>query len=437
MSSSFSMKQLAGAALFLVLAVAVFVKDAQAQSPLGSSEIRQCLSIQNAIQLSVQRDPDVLVAQQAEESAAASVTEARALYRPSVSVFGRSGFGDAGAVDNSVSSQIGLRASQRVFDFGDAKYARAFARANEKATVEETQTVRLQTALETGLAWLDYLEASDQMTLTNEREQYFERQLNAVDQALLEGGATRTERATVASRLADAQSFALELKFRRSRSQTQLEIDTGQTLNPCSSDNYIDTASTSLVLPDRVVSRALSNNPEINALRHRAKAAEADRDRRKRARLPVINLVATGSYASFDRFDNFRFRDRIGVDVSIPLYSGGTLSAGNRRASAQLSIVKGQLLDAERAIETDIRIAMDRIEFLRKQQKARAEVEDQARLQFEAAQIEQRAGTQTLRELIEIRLEFESASLQSVRTRYDLLREQMRLLMITGELAAA
>lgn len=63
----------------------------------------------------------------------------------------------------------------------------------------------------------------------------------------------------------------------------------------------------------------------------------------------------------------------------------------------------------------------------------REEVEKQTRLQFEAAEIEQGVGVRTLRDLIDIRLEYEQAGLQTIRTRYDLLRERLRLMSLTSQ----
>jgi outer membrane protein TolC len=91
-------------------------------------------------------------------------------------------------------------------------------------------------------------------------------------------------------------------------------------------------------------------------------------------------------------------------------------------------------LDAERRLKENTEITVRRIKSLEKQLRARLEVEKQTRLQFEAAEIEQAAGTRTLRELIDIRLEFEQAGLEVIRTRYDSLRQRLQLLALTAQL---
>jgi outer membrane protein len=337
-------------------------------------------------------------------------------------------------VDNSISNQVGVRVSQRLIDFGDAKLARREASANRDAAGEDVNQARLDAALGTALAWLDHSEAKAQIERTQDRERFFQEQLDAVDAALEQGGATRTERATVASQLADAEGFGLELTFRRDRAATELRIDTQSQTVPCTDPQSVSRMALRVPTAELAAARALSNNPRLQALRDRAEASESASKRQKRARLPVISVVATGSYASFNRFENFEFRDRVGVDVSVPLYSGGALRAQSRQGEARASVARNQLLDAERRIEENARIARQRIESLQRRLRARTEFEYQTRLQFEAAEIERTAGTQTLRELVEIRLEYETASLQRIRTQYDIYREQLALLALSGDL---
>lgn len=398
-----------------------------------SSSFQACLSFSDAMSLSAARDPEVLIAKANEREAGAAVADARSLYRPQISAFGRTGLGETGAVDNSVSNQVGIRASQRVIDFGDAKYARRAATANLAASAQDTRQASATAALETGLSWLEIREAREQIDLTQARREYFLQQVTAVDRALEQGGATRTERASVASQLADAEGFVLELEFREDRAKTQLKIDTGKTSRPCSGDGQLESKTLQLESVAFAKDLALSQNPQITALRKRADALEAQRKRQSRFRLPIIDLVATGSYASLNRFENFEFRDRIGVDVSVPLYSGNSLKAGNQRARARLSIAQNQTLNSERQLTEDVEISVRRIKSLTNQLNAREEVEKQTRLQFEAAEIEQGVGVRTLRDLIDIRLEYEQAGLQTIRTRYDLLRERLRLMSLTSQ----
>jgi len=412
--------------------------SAQSQfSDLDSSSIQSCLRLEDVLKLSSQRDPSVIIARAQERAADADITDAKSLFRPQISAFGRSGFGDTGVIDSSISNQVGIRASQRVFDFGDSKFAKQAASFGYEASLEETRQAQYQAALGTGLFYLEWIEANQQIETTKRRREYFARQLESIDSLLERGGATRTERASVASQLSNAEAFVLEIQFRKEQALTQVQIDTGSRSQLCATQPAETTLATqfkNLGNPESAAQYALANNPLIKSLEKQADQLEAVKNREKRSRLPIIDIVATGSYSSIGGFDQFEFRDRIGVDVSVPLYSGNAIGARNQRAAARQSIARGRVLDAQRQLRKDVSITYRRILSLQSQYESRLDVEEQTRLQFEAAEMEQGFGTKTLRDLVEIRLEFEQASLETIRTKYDLIRQQLQLLVLTSNL---
>ena len=405
---------------------------------LAVSSSANCLRMSDVLQLSADRSPSVLISRGFEAEADTQITQARSLFQPRVSAFGRSGAGDTGIVDSGVSNQAGLRASQRIFDFGDAKYARRSARSNFEASVEDTKQARLSAARDTGNTFLSLLEAEEQIALTSRRRDYFARQLAATDKLLQGGAATRTERAAVASQLADAESFVLELEFRRESALAQVQIDTEASVNHCASEiesnNLLKTKLLLLQNEDVAAQSAIANNPSVKALEKRAAGLEADKEREQRSRLPVIEVVATGAYSSLGGFDQFEFQERIGLNVSVPIFAGNSITAARKGAGAREAIARGRVLDAQRRLRKDVSIGYRRIASLEKQLQRRQEVEDQTLLQFEAAELEQNAGTKTLRDLIEIRLEYEEAGLQTIRTKYDLERQRLSLLSMTAAL---
>ena len=394
-----------------------------------------CLRFDDVLRLSAERDPNVIIAKAQETESDADIKDAKSLFRPQISAFGRSGFGDTGVIDSSISNQVGVRASQRVFDFGDSKYARQAATFGFEASLEETRRAKLQASQQTGLSYLALIEAEEQIELTKRRRDYFARQLSAVDSLLSRGAATRTERASVASQFADAEAFVLELNFRKEEATTQVQIDTGSSAPLCATSatqSLLKQRFAGLQNPELASQIAIDKNPEIKSLEKRAESLEAVRKREKRSRLPIIDVVATGSYSSIGGFDQFAFRDRIGVDISVPLYSGNAIGARNQRASARHAVARGQVLDAQRRLRKDVSIGYRRTLSLEAQLMSRLNVEEQTLLQFEAAEIEQKAGAKTLRDLVEIRLEYEQAGFQRIRTKYDLMRQQLQLLTLTA-----
>lgn len=426
----------------LALLTPAFIMTAQAQSSKGISTITPiatspegCLRLTDVLELAGRRDPSVLIARAGEDGADADIDQARSLYRPRLDAVGRTGVGSTGVVDSGVSNSIGFRASQRLIDFGDAKYARRSARADFAAAQDDTRQAALDAATQAGFALLEYHEAIAQIKLTERRRDYFSRQLDSIDKLLEMGGATRTERASVASQLSEAKGFVLELEFRRDRARTQIELATRASSPICAiSDNSDFSSEHSYLVAQQAVTEALDNNPALGALRNRAEGEAARARRETRARLPIISVVATGAYSSIGGFDQFEFRDRVGVDVTVPLYSGNALRAQKRRATARETAARARVFDREQQLREDVSITWQRLNSLEKQLQTRAEVEHQTRLQFEAAEIEAAAGTITYRDLVELRLEFEEAGLARIQTTYDLEQQKLVLRSLTGRL---
>lgn len=396
-----------------------------------------CLSLKTALILSAKQDPAVAIARAQETEAEADIKTARSLFRPQVSAFARTGAGNVGLTDSILQNQVGVRASQRIFDFGDAKFARSAARFGFKASQFDLRQVQLISALNTGLAYLQVAQAQEQMIITQERRDFFAQQLASVDILLREGNATRTERANVASRLADAEASGLELQFVLDSAKTQVELDTGLLPEICDESDHSNLLKALTgAIPDRssAVEIALNQNPNVEALKNRALELGSERKREKSSRFPIISVTGVSAFSSAGSITDLDQQNRVGLDVSFPLYSGNALGAANQRVGAQEAAAQGRVLELERQLTEEVSISYQRIESLSNQLISRKEVEKQSRLRFEAAQIEYNAGSRTLSDFIEVRLEFEQAAIQRVNVEYAMLRQQLEFLTLTAQL---
>lgn len=108
------------------------------------------------------------------------------------------------------------------------------------------------------------------------------------------------------------------------------------------------------------VTDAGRNNPNVTALE---KAMDAVRSQIRGARadhLPRVTLQANKTYAdqSFDNRANPSYQvGSVGVQVEIPLYSGGRLQAAEREANARFEMARESLEGARREVERDARTA--------------------------------------------------------------------------------
>ena len=142
--------------LYLVTSL-VFILPVLAHSqtdfvePIGD----QCLPIGTVIDLARKNSPDAGIARAQVGEAEADITAAKKLFSPQFSTFARSGVGDTGITDSGVSNQIGFRASQRIFDFGDSKFAKKAAQAGLEAQQFQAQSTTNIAVLSTLMSIID------------------------------------------------------------------------------------------------------------------------------------------------------------------------------------------------------------------------------------------------------------------------------------------
>ncbi|MEL7481280.1 MAG: TolC family protein [Pseudomonadota bacterium] len=399
-----------------------------------------CLAFADALSLASSNDPSVRVARANLDNAEAGLQQARSLRRPQLAAFGRTGIGDNGLVDSQIENQIGVRLSQRVIDFGDSSLARKAARSDIAAQENFVLDAKAAAALDAGLSYIAWQEALAQLRATEERVSYFSQQLEAIESLLVQGGATRLEQAEVAAEKASAEAIRFEFEFRRDRAATEVALATGDAGALCDNARLQVSNRASAESPEDLqdlVASAVRQNPGLEALRRTSDGLDASAKRQARERLPIIDVVGIASYASEDFDGGFDLQTRVGVNVSVPILTGSALTARRRQASAQAARARGELAVARRNLQEDIQVTHRRTLLLEAQNARQADVARLKTAQFDAAKIEYEQGLRTLPRLIEIRLELEQASLNSIATEFNLARERLRLAALTGQILQA
>lgn len=399
-----------------------------------SGEDGTCLTFDSAIALALARSPEIGLATAQASRAEADLRAAKSTARPQLSTFLRTQAGDNNLTGAGLENSAGLRLSQRVFDFGIGGLEKRSARAALAARGFEVANARTEAALDTMLALIGMAEIAARMEVTAEREAYFARERSGVAEALALGGATRSELAEIEARLADAAADRLELAFERDRLSAALSRQIGTPAPLCSGAlAQLDaTPDTGIV---EAVDAALTANPRIGAATQQLAAEEAQAQRARRNRLPVIEVVGIASYARDNVVGGeFGLRERVGIDVTIPLVTGGRLQADQLRGAADVQARSSELQRLRLDIAEQVEVAARRIVSLRGQLAQREQVVARQAEQFTAAESEFAEGLRTLPDLVEDRLELESVRIEAVTARFALLREIALLQALTGRL---
>ena len=416
-----------------------------AMTVLGSAALAKdegqagaCLSFDTALRIAAERAPEVAGALARQDEAAADYREAESLRLPQLSTFGRSAAGDSGLTGSQIENQVGLRLSQRLYDFGDSHYAMQAASSAIDQRAYELRYQQIEASGRLADAYLTHLEAGAMIDVIANRRDYFERQRSAVQSLLATGGATRADRAQIEAQLAEAEADALELSFMRDRAQTRIREYTGYAPGAlCGAEaaaEDLDRALEGIVTVDDAVDHTLSKNPGIAAQAEAVRVLDAQRERARRSRLPVIEAVGIASYVYDDFSETWGARDRVGVDVSVPLYTGEALQARSDRAVARMAQEESGLRSLQRDLREQAEIAFRRSISLRAQLVRREAVARSQYEYFDAISGEFDFGLGTLPDLIDARLAYERAELDVIGARYSLLRQQLELMGLTARM---
>ena len=184
---------------------------------------------------------------------------------------------------------------------------------------------------------------------------------------------------------------------------------------------------------------ALVKHPALRALSHGLDAADKQVDSARAGHLPQLSLQLSETYADNSGFDN-RMNSRyevgtLGVQVNVPIYSGGGTEAGVDKARAYYLISREKYNEKKREIERELRSAQVQLNtsysrFSSANHKVKA---------LEMVVLGQgknyELGTITVVDFLEAKNNLLKAQFESSSARYDYLKAQSTLKVWSGNLA--
>lgn len=196
-------------------------------------------------------------------------------------------------------------------------------------------------------AYMDALFASEQVRInTAQRDMYLEQK--AVNDLLFKKGeGTKTDMLETQARLELAEAQLLEAKDNQ---QTQLATLSGLVGQEVTSLEELrsDFRVNNLLEGDFETWRkkALEQNPDLKAQVYAVEAARQDVNKSRAGHAPRLDFVA--SYSKVDaetlNTNNQDSTSRsVGIQLTVPLYAGGSVSATTRQSSANLERAKAEL----------------------------------------------------------------------------------------------
>ncbi len=410
----------------------------------------QSETLPEALDLAFQTNPS-LAAQRAQLGVAREqLNQAKGARAPTVDLTGSAGFEStdtnqpiAFGVGDRPLARVGLQASLPIYTGGRISAGIDQARAGILSADAQLDGAAQDLILNVVTAYVDVLRDREALRIRANSVALLEEQLRAATDRFEVGVATRTDVKQAEARLQGARASYAGAKAQLEASLSIYEVFVGEVAGdlaptpaaPAVPDGY-----------EAALATALSENPDLKALRQAERAAEqAVRSARGETRPSVSIVGAANAQETFDQEalgisptgefvnlapDNYRDTSvSVFAQASVPLFQGGVLRSRIRAARLEREQARLQTLNAERQITASIaqawygNIAAEQAITASERQVEAAEIA------YEGAQEELSVGTRTTldvldqeQQLLEARLGLINAERDSYVATYQLLR---------------
>lgn len=185
------------------------------------------------------------------------------------------------------------------------------------------------------------------------------------------------------------------------------------------------------------VEKARTQNLSLIAAEAAARAAAEELNRREAGHYPTLDLVANHRYSdTTDDPSGYEMDNTsIGVQLSVPIYSGGLTTARSREARALLAQAQENLETQRRATVREVRSAYLGVTAGISQVKARKQALSSAQTALEATQAGFEVGTRTAVDVLNAQQVRYGAQSEYFRSRYDYLLATLLLKQAAGSLS--
>lgn len=240
--------------------------------------------------------------------------------------------------------------TQPIFDYeAYAKYKSGVAQS--LMADEKYRGKYLDLAVRVISAYVGVAYAKDQIALAQAQKDAYKEQLALNDRLVSAGEGTITDVAETQARYSIAEAQLIEARDVLDSAQRELEVIIGIPLEQLDDLQTLRQGKfqvsplpyTQFVDWEKV---AMERNPQLAASRHGVDAARYDVERNRSGFMPQVQLYASHSEndSSSDNTVNQKYRtDSIGLQVTMPIYSGGGVAASTRQAAARYGQAKYEL----------------------------------------------------------------------------------------------
>ena len=286
-------------------------------------------------------------------------------------------------------------------------------------------------------AYFEALLATDQLGLIEAQKISTTTGLDAARKALAGGTGTRTDVDQAQTRLDMVLAQEIEARqhvdFTRRQLQTLIgrAPDTLARLDPA----RLQTAAILPLSLNDLINDATSGSPDIRSLKARVEASRLEVAKASAGHYPTLDLVAQISNSQSDSVTNPNaayYNRSIGVQLNLPIYSGGYVTSAERQAAAQLqnaqAVLDGAVLDLSLKVEREYRNVTEGAAKIQ----ALGQATRSAGVALESTRKSYAAGVRTLLDVLNADQELKANERNLIQARYNYITARIRLAALLG-----
>jgi type I secretion outer membrane protein, TolC family len=295
-------------------------------------------TISQALTAAYQHAPDLQSALLSAKSSAENIAQAQSRKLPTIgaSVSGNQSWSlNGGNWTTGSSITTGLSYNQTIFDNFQTEAQIEAARAGAEVAEYQIRNTEQNVLLAVVQAYMDVLSGRQLVALREENIRFFEAQLQSARDRLEVGEGTRIDVAQAEARLAQGQA-----SYRAALSTLEISEATFQRYVGVRPQNLGTAHGYASLIPgslDAAIAEAEIGHPAILMSKAAIRAAQAGSDAAKAAFGPTASISGqvgsrwTGPSGSLQD----GFSGSLGFQITIPIYAGGALGSGVRKANIE------------------------------------------------------------------------------------------------------
>ncbi|MFZ5670600.1 MAG: TolC family outer membrane protein [Pseudomonadota bacterium] len=402
----------------------------------------------DAIALAYETNPTLQGQRASQRALDESIVQARAGYRPTVSLSASASAADGDGVgDAGRGSGAGVTVSQPLYTGGRVASQITAAQADILQGREGLRSVEAGVIQQVITAYVDVRRDQERLRITQENVAVLQRQLDEARARFEVGEITRTDVAQAEARLAAARASLASAQAQLAISRAGYAAVVGQ--NP--GDLEPEPALTAF-LPasvDDAFTAAESGNPQILGAEYAERASRARVAAARSARRPTVTASgsvgwdastaptgvtpptgAGGAFSDYERSASGR------ISLSVPVFTGGLVNSQVRAAEERNAADRQAIEEARRDVLRTVSQAWNSLIGARANLAANEEQVRAARIAFEGVRQEAQVGLRTTLDVLNAEQELRNAELSLVNARRDEYVASAVLMSAMGKLEA-